>query len=396
MKTNTLRFIKWAPILTVLLLSSSMLYAQFNYDIYVYDIKKGKTRQVSSIANQGEYNSSWSPNGKMITHEAVGYNATEDLWYQNIFVTDVESGESTPVKGGENGNDATWSPDGKRIMFDVWWWYIYSVPAHGGEPTLLREAAISGDWSPNSERIVFVDLNTYGIKTMNLKDKSETSVYCCGDNPAWSPNGQYIAFMDWSPGYYDGIWIIKVDKNGNPLGAPKQLTTSGSQPSWSNNSKTIIYSDFTANDPGNIYSVSIYGGLPVKVCGFDNPDFGDYDPCYSNNGQYIAFSGATLPDDENHCKSQLVATPGNLQVKDNFKINVLGNPSKSDFNLNFNSSSPESISLRIMDVKGKVVFNQTGIQPNSELKVGNDFSKGFYFVEVRQGNQRKEVKLIKN
>jgi hypothetical protein len=281
----------------------------------------------------------------------------------------------------------------------MYWYFIYSIPASGGEPTLLREAAYGANWSPNSQHIVFQDWNTGALQTMSLKDKSETTVYWYGENPVWSPNGQYIAYNTWAPAadgsWFYGIWIIRVDERGNPLGDAINLTTSGSQPSWSNNSKTIFYSDVTVidaenTDAGDIYSISIEGGTPQRICGRIDTQFGDYDPCVSNNGQYIAFSSATNPP-----KSRLAFAPGNDPLKNSLKVSVLGNPSKSDFRLNFQSKSSENLSLRIMDATGKTILNHSGIEPNSMLIVGNEFGKGVYFAEIRQGIQRKVIKLVK-
>ncbi len=400
MKTLSVPLLKWFSLLSLLLLCSGRLYAQVEYyDIYVYDLKTGITQQVSSIPMAGEYNCSWSQNSKKIAHESVTHDVNTDIWHQQIYVTDVGSGVSTILTGGDGGNDATWSPNGQKIMFDEDWYFIYSVPATGGERTLLKEAAYGAAWSPNSQYIVFTGYWTGCITTMSLRDNSETTVACYGENPAWSPNGQYIAYDSWTQApegwfYRNGIWIIKVNEAGKPLGDPFQLTTSGGQPSWSNNSKTIVYSDVTVidenhTDPGDIYSISITGGTPKRVCGAVNMDFGDYDPCYSNNGQYIAFSSATNPP-----KSKLAVSQNSPFDKD-LQVSVLGNPSSSDFRLNLQSKSTQTLSIRIMDSKGKIIFNQAGIQPNTVLNIGDNFSQGVYFAEIRQGMQRKVIKLLK-
>jgi len=395
MKAIRVQLLKWFSLLSLLLLCSGRLFAQVEYyDIYVYDLKTGITLQASSIPDAGEYNCSWSPNSKKIVSESVTHDLITDIWHQQIYVTDVASGVSTLLTGGDGGNDAAWSPNGQTILFDVDGYFIYTVPATGGEPTFLREAGMMADWSPNSQSIVFFDWNTYCIKTMSLKEGSETSVVFGGENPVWSPNGQYIAYDEWY--CCGGIWIIKVDKTGNPLGDPIQLTTSGTQPSWSNNSKTIVYSDATVIDEdntdwGDIYAISVDGGIPQRICGRVDTQFGDYDPCFSNNGQYIAFSSATNPPP----KSRLAVSQGNSPFENGLKVSVLGNPSSSDFRLNVQSKSAQMLSIRIMDSKGKIIFNQTGIQPNTILNIGDNFSQGVYFAEIRQGMQRKVIKLLK-
>lgn len=398
MKNNKLLYLKWISVLTVLLMYSVGSYAQVNnYDIYVYDVLKGTYRQVSSIADQGEYNPSWSPNSKKIAHESVRPDG-----YQQIYITDVETGISTILQGGEEGNDAAWSSDGKKIMFDKSWTYIYCVPAEGVTPTLLWDGGVEAEWSPNSKYIVFWDWISMSMITMNLADGTQTTLCYTGENPDWSPNGQYIAYDDWA---YGGIWIIEVNPKGEPVGDPIQLTTTGGQPSWSNNSKTIIYSDAPDAPPGtwpaDIYSISIDGATPVKVCGFEainGLDFGDYDPCVSNNGKYIAFPAYTdpnmMPILQPVSKSMLAAPVIGSRKIDDLKVGIKTNPGNRDVELNFQTMSSEKISIRILDSKGRLLLSQSDIPANSAYTVGRNLGKGVYVVEIRQGTQRKVIKLL--
>ncbi len=405
MKNKKLRVLKWISILTALILFSGASYAQNEfYDIYMYDVLNGTYHQVSSISNHGEYNPSWSPNSKKIAHEAV---SNED-WSQMIYVTDVETGVSTMLVGAEQGNDAAWSPNGNNIMFDVWdglmnLGKIYCVPAGGGEKTLLWEGGLNAEWSPNSKQIVFYDMNSWAMITANLANGTQSFLTYTGENPDWSPNGQYIAYDDWA---YGGIWIIEVNPKGQPVGEPIQLTTTGNQPSWSNNSKTIFYSDIAPGAtgwPADIYSIAITGGTPVKVCGFEanaEYDFGDYDPCVSNNGKYIAFPVLTDPNMTPIIQSvskSILASHEIGRINDNvLKVGVKANPGCRDFELNFQSTSSDRISVRVTDAQGKLLLNQSGIPANSTFTVGNTLEKGIYMVEIRQGTQRKVIKLLKS
>jgi len=399
MKNIRLLILKWILTLTALLLWSAGSYAQNEfYDIYVYDVLKGTYQQVSSIAGSGEYNPSWSPNGKKIAHEAV---SSLD-WSHMMYVTDVETGISTLLEGADEGNDAAWSPDGKKIMFDQNGWDIISVPAEGGTPTLLYEGGMMAEWSQNSKYIVFWDWISWAMISMNLADGTQTVICYTGENPDWSPNGQYIAYDDW---VYGGIWIIEVNPAGEPVGDPIQLTTSGNQPSWSNNSKTIYYSDIAPGAtgwPADIYSIPVSGGTPVRVCGFeanDVFDFGDYDPCVSNNGRYIAFSALTDPDMQPILqpigKSLLAAPAAGNKSENKLDVIVRAKPGNAEFGLSFKTVSSEPISLRVMDAQGRVLAVQSEISPNHIHSVGKDLGRGIYLVEIRQGTQRKVIKLLK-
>lgn len=396
MKSRKFMFVKRALALAVLLLCIATTYAQFNYDLYVYDVLKGTTKQVTFIANQGEYNPSWSPNGKQIAHESVGFNTETGMWFQELYITNVETGVSTLVPGGEQANDVAWSPDGKKLMFDYNWSNIYTIPAQGGTPTLIWESGIMPEWSPNSKHIVFFDWNSFSMVTMDLASKTINLLTYTGQNPDWSPNGQYIVYDDWA---YGGIWIIEVNPAGQAVGNPVQLTTTGSQPSWSNNSKTIIYSDIAPDAPvgtwpADIYSVSVNGGDPVKVCGFEGADFGDYDPCFSNNGKLIAFAGATATTMQPVVKSILSETGFGPGTPGNLNVSIRSSAANAAFVLNVNSNSDERLSVRVMDMQGHLVMRKSGLPANSSINIGNLTAKGTYVAEIRQGNERKVIKLL--
>src|SRR6266542_4443430 len=152
-------FLNFLVIILITIFFSTEIRAQ--YDLYTLDVKTGITKRVTTIANTGEWNASWSNNGKKIAHDVAGINV------QAIYVTDVETGISTPLAGAENGNDAAWSPDGGKIAFDAWedyyngWWTqnIYTVPASGGTKTLLRFNAHHASWNPKENKIAFDDNN---------------------------------------------------------------------------------------------------------------------------------------------------------------------------------------------------------------------------------------------
>ena len=75
----------------------------------------------------------------------------------SIGITTVANGRTMTVKGTYGGNDATWSRDGKSLLFDrvtAGDRSIYSIPASGGTRRLIRRDAVSADLSPTGRRIV--------------------------------------------------------------------------------------------------------------------------------------------------------------------------------------------------------------------------------------------------
>ena len=137
-----------------------------SYDICVFDVKTGSVTRVTHIPDAGEYNPSWSNNGKQIAHDVVGGPAP---FSQSIYIPDVRTGVSTLLVGAEGGNNPSWSHNGKRIAFDratVGDANLYVVPASGGTPRLVWTNATDPDWSPNSKRLVFNQPSDGSIRTV--------------------------------------------------------------------------------------------------------------------------------------------------------------------------------------------------------------------------------------
>ena len=389
-------------ITAALLLNPGMSHAQTGYDIYMLDVKSGKTTQVSKIAGNDEYNPCFSNNGKKIVHDVVGPLASP--FSQTIYVTDVGTGVSTPLTGAEGGNDAAWSPDGETIAFDDWNDYpqsIFTVPSSGGTRTLVRYNSHHASWNPGSNKIAFDDNGGY-IGTKDLLTGNETFVTYYGDRPAWSPNGQYIAFDGWS-WIGGGIWIIKVDTLGNPVGSPIQLTTSGYGPTWKNNSHEIVFVDWPDGDP-NLYSIPFTGGTAIKVGGrVGGFDKGDYDAAYSNNGQYIAWASYTDPpvsSNNSLNKSSLAKSPQES------KLNLMQN-SPNPFNnktiVGFTLGQTTHVTLNIYNLSGQKIQTLTdadyqagtySLQWDGRSQGGQALPDGVYLYQLRTENGTQVKKMI--
>jgi Tol biopolymer transport system component/imidazolonepropionase-like amidohydrolase len=100
--------------------------------------------------------------------------------------------------------------------------------------------------------------------------------------PAWSPNGNYIAFHSYRNGNYH-IWTVK--KDGTDL---KQITNGDAddrEPDWSPNGKSII---FSSDRSGNydIWQIDLDNSR-LKQLTSDKAN--DYNPAYSTKGDQIAF-----------------------------------------------------------------------------------------------------------
>ena len=113
--------------------------------------------------------------------------------------------------------------------------------------------------------------------------------------PAWSPNGDKIAYMRQTGALFEGdIWVMNADGTGqtNLTNTPQDEE---SQPSWSPNGERIIFNYAAALTPtggGNV-SASNIAVMNADGTGFEllinDPSTHQYDPTFSPDGTQISY-----------------------------------------------------------------------------------------------------------
>ncbi|MGM0573844.1 MAG: prolyl oligopeptidase family serine peptidase, partial [Bacteroidota bacterium] len=90
-----------------------------NSEIYIYDLKSGKTQNLTKEKHEGYDKAAvYSPNGKLIAWESMrrdGYESDKN----RIFVYNLNTGEETNYSTGfeQNAHGLTWSADSKKLYF---------------------------------------------------------------------------------------------------------------------------------------------------------------------------------------------------------------------------------------------------------------------------------------
>ncbi|MEO8681157.1 MAG: amidohydrolase family protein [Vicinamibacterales bacterium] len=181
--------------------------------LWIRDIKTGQSRRVTNLSTQPQ-GAAWSPDGKRIAFFNV-----DGMWrVAQMSVLDVATGTVTKIHDQLPQPGApTWSPDGKRIA-------LASVAPltrrfREGTNQVLTMSSTGGD-----------DKWFAPVPLLSIDSRG-------GCGPAWSPDGTKMAAI------YEGVLAVwPVSPAGEPLGPPRRVTTeSAHSPSWSGDSKEILY-----------------------------------------------------------------------------------------------------------------------------------------------------------
>ncbi|MGI8634109.1 MAG: T9SS type A sorting domain-containing protein, partial [Segetibacter sp.] len=113
----------------------------------------------------------------------------------------------------------------------------------------------------------------------------------------------------------------------------------------------------------------------------------------------IAISGTDAAGNKSEQQVKVSVPKNNSEAKNNVVsliVKLMSNPSKDFFTLSIQSNITEPVSLRVMDIFGRVVETRSGIPTNGVLTIGSSYRSGTYFAEVKQGDKKETLTMLKN
>jgi len=84
-----------------------------------------------------------------------------------------------------------------------------------------------------------------------------------------------------------------------------------------------------------------------------------------------------------------IIAEGELAVK------AFPNPSASSFNLAITGGNGKPVSVRVVDITGRMVERFDRVASGTRMTIGQTWKAGSYFIEVAGTDQKKVVKVVK-
>jgi dipeptidyl aminopeptidase/acylaminoacyl peptidase len=253
-------------------------------------------------------------NGKIL------FDYYDDLWTMNPDGTGQSRLTDTPYQE----LDARWSADGTRIVHLNNFGFSSGVPEDfsvlNADGSLINRLEVPGNgehpaWSPDGDRIAYDSVRfvcnqpppypcydePLGIRTIRSDGSADQGVLAEGDDPAWSPDGARIAFTDFrKTGFgFPDIWVANIDGTGvlNVTEATDSLSNTDLTPDWSPDGERIVFIRVVCAGGGSpcdpnweVFTIRPDGTDLRQLTFTDNDEMG---PIWSPDGTKILVNAAT-------------------------------------------------------------------------------------------------------
>lgn len=242
-----------------------------------------------------------SGTGKVVFSRAEGQQAA-------LYVVNVDGSELQQITfpgPGELDEQPSWSPDRTKVVFarqsggtlSLW---IVSLGDDATTQITTGNEDLEPAWSPDGTTIAFrshrdrilglfsVNPNGTGLTNLTVASTDDCNATGCSVdvNPAWSPDGQSIAFARSTPtGQH--LMTIHRDGTGEAL-VTDDPSLMDDHPTWSPDGGTIAFdrTGFPNGGQISVFTTSAAGGTAVELT---TTTFNDSHPSWSADGTVIAF-----------------------------------------------------------------------------------------------------------
>jgi TolB protein len=202
-----------------------------NPDIFYHDLSTGQRRAIARYSGLNT-SAAVSPDGTKVAMILSKGGSP------NVYVGNADGSGLEKLTATSEDSSPCWSPDGQWICFAT---KINSrrllakVPAGGGEVQILRIAGVSNptepDWSPDGKWIAFSRqaLNEFDVCVVPAAGGTAT-VLTSGEDPSWAPNSRTLIFARRTASYRYVLSLL--DAPTKQVKDAARVSGSDSQPAW--------------------------------------------------------------------------------------------------------------------------------------------------------------------
>lgn len=258
-----------------------------------------------------------SPDGKHVAFVLVSPEPLEKTYKRNIWLYQIEEGDSIQLTRGGKDSQPRWSPDGKQLAFvsgraDKPQIYLLPTAAPGGEArplTALERGCHSPGWSPDGSRIALLAPmsreermaeESKNDEPSEPKDKLESKHQkerkAEHEAERWDPRPMWRIPYRQGANYVDERYdqVLVVDAAESAEAKPRRLTNLDAHytaPQWSADGRSIFTARTTTPDGDepwramNVYSLDAETGAETAL---SDGSFSLYAPKPSPDGKWIA------------------------------------------------------------------------------------------------------------
>jgi serine/threonine protein kinase len=248
--------------------------------IYLVKVQDSEVRQLTAI-DDGACQPAWSDDGQYLLFTSPCREKKDTYPGASIFRIKVDGSDLQPVFSHQGGAfDPAWNAAG--MAFTVLEegqpriWVAGPEGANPGKITIGRSADRQPGWSPDGERLLFLNTSRAGSPVIFWMFPDGTFA---GSNPDQITRDKAAGSADWSPlnnlvVYVSDsqIWVVPWDGNG--FGETKITIKAGNDdPDWSPDGSWLTYESWFSAETHDIYIMTGSGAQQTQLTDHPAPDY---------------------------------------------------------------------------------------------------------------------------